>query len=65
MPIRRSGTFDPNAVVVRLTQQKLAGFLNEEELAQTEVTLEDGKITFNAPDSVLKKIQHHFGQPAG
>jgi hypothetical protein len=53
------------AGVLRLTQEKLAGFLSEEELAQTEMKLVDGKLTFNAPDSVLKKITQHFGQPAG
>lgn len=65
MPIRRSGNFDLGAGVLRLTQDKLAGFLSEEELAQTEVKLVHGKLTFNAPDSVLKKITQHFGQPAG
>jgi hypothetical protein len=64
MPIRRSGNFDLNAGVVRLTQQKLAGFLDETELAQTEVKLVDGKISFVAPESVLEKIRQNFGQPA-
>lgn len=65
MPIRRSGNFDLETGVIRLTQEKLSSFLNEAELAQTEVMLVDGKITFNAPNSVLSKIMHHFGQPAG
>lgn len=65
MPVRRSGNFDVGAGVLRLTQEKLAGFLSEEELAQTEVKLVGGKLTFNAPDFVLKKITQHFGQPAG
>ena len=65
MPIRRSGNFDLGDGVLRLTQEKLAGFLSEEELAQTEVKLVGGKITFSAPDSVLKKITQHFGQQAG
>lgn len=65
MPIRRSGNFDLNAGVVQLTQEKLAGFLDETELAQTEVKLEGGKISFVAPESVLEKITQHLGQPAG
>lgn len=65
MPIRRSGNFDVGAGVLRLTRDKLAGFLSEEELDQTEMRLIDGKLTFNAPDSVLKKITKHFGPPAG
>lgn len=65
MPIRRSGDFDLNASVIRLTQEKLAGFLDETELAQTEVKLEGGKISFVAPESVLEKITQHLGQPAG
>lgn len=65
MPIRRSGDFDVDAGVLRLTRDKLAGFLSEEELAQTEVKLTGGRLSFNAPDSVLKKITTHFGQPAG
>ena len=65
MPIRRSGNFDLNAGVVQLTQEKLAGFLDETELAQTEVKLEGGKISFVAPESVLEKITQHLGLPAG
>ena len=65
MPIRRSGNFDLNAGVMQLTQEKLAGFLDETELAQTEVKLEGGKISFVAPESVLEKITQHLGQPAG
>jgi hypothetical protein len=65
MPIRRSGNFDLNAGVVRLTQEKLAGFLDETELAQTEVKIVEGKISFAAPESVLEKIREYFGQPAG
>lgn len=65
MPIRRSGNFDLNAGVVRLTQENLAGFLDETELAQTEVKLEGGRISFVAPEPVLEKIAQHFGQPAG
>ncbi|WP_448675623.1 hypothetical protein MOQ67_23465 [Pseudomonas sp. LY-1] len=65
MPIRRSGNFDLNAGIVQLTQKKLAGFLDETELAQTEVKLEGGKISFAAPESVLEKITQHLGQPAG
>lgn len=65
MPIRRSGNFDVGAGVLRLTRDKLAGFLSEEELDQTEMRLINGKLTFNAPDSVLKKITKHFGPPAG
>ena len=65
MPIRRSGDFDLNASVVLLTQEKLAGFLDETELAQTEVKLVGGKISFVAPESVLEKIKQHLGQPAG
>lgn len=65
MPIRRSGNFDLNAGIVQLTQKKLAGFLDETELAQTQVRLVAGKISFDAPESVLEKIKQHFGQPAG
>lgn len=65
MPIRRSGKFDLSAGVVRLTQEKLASFLNETELAQTEVKLEGGKINFVAPESVMEKITQHLGPPAG
>ena len=65
MPIRRNGNFDVGAGVLRLTRDKLAGFLSEEELDQTEMRLINGKLTFNAPDSVLKKITKHFGPPAG
>ena len=65
MPIRRSGNFDLNAGIVQLTQKKLEGFLDETELAQTEVKLEGGKISFVAPESVLEKITQHLGQPAG
>lgn len=65
MPVRRSGNFDLNAGVVQLTREKLAGFLDETELAQTEVKLEGGKISFMAPESVLAKITQHLGQPAG
>ena len=65
MPICRSGDFDEGAGFLRLTRDKLAGFLSEEELDQTEMRLIDGKLTFNAPDSVLKKITKHFGPPAG
>lgn len=65
MPIRRTGNFDLKAGVVQLTREKLAGFLDETELDQTEVKLEGGKISFLAPESVLEKITQHFGQPAG
>lgn len=65
MPIRRSGDFAEGAGVLRLTRDKLAGFLSEEELAQTEVKLTGGRLSFNAPDSVLMKITKHFGPPAG
>ncbi|OKO47004.1 hypothetical protein BMH52_17605 [Pseudomonas sp. BTN1] len=65
MPIRRSGDFDLNASIVRLTQEKLAGFLDEAELAQTEVKLEGGRVSFSAPEPVLEKIKQHFGQAAG
>ncbi|EPM57799.1 hypothetical protein A264_19122 [Pseudomonas syringae pv. actinidiae ICMP 19071] len=65
MPIRRSGNFDLNAGVVRLTQEKLASFLTETELSQTQVRLVAGKISFEASESVLEKIRQHFGQPAG
>lgn len=65
MPIRRTGNFDLAAGAIKLTQDKLAGFLSEAELAQTEVKLVNGKLTFNAPDSVLKKITDHFSHSAG
>jgi hypothetical protein len=65
MPTRRSGNFDLNAGIVQLTQKKLASFLDETELAQTQVKLVAGKISFEAPESVLEKIKQHFGQPAG
>ena len=65
MPIRKSGNFDLNADVVRLTQMNLAGFLNQTELVQTEVKLEGGRISFVAPEPVDEKIAQHFGQPAG
>ncbi|MBF8007141.1 hypothetical protein IZT72_21290 [Pseudomonas brenneri] len=65
MPIRRTGSFDVTAGLVHLTREKLAGFLSEEELAQTEVKLDGGRLTFNAPDPVLKKITQNLGQPAG
>jgi len=65
MPIRRSGDLEVNAGVVRLTQEKLAGFLDETELAQTQIKLVAGKISFEAPESVLEKIRQNFGQPAG
>lgn len=65
MPIRRSGNLNLNAGVVRLTREKLAGFLNETELSQTEVKLEGGKISFVAPESVLEKITQYLGQPTG
>ncbi|MCP3750986.1 hypothetical protein [Pseudomonas sp. SBB6] len=64
MPIRRTGTFDLTAGAIKLAQDRLAGFLSENELAQTQVQLVNGKLSFNAPDSVLKKITEHFGQPA-
>jgi len=65
MPIRRSGNLNLNAGVVRLTREKLAGFLNETELSQTEVKLGGGKISFVAPESVLEKITQYLGQPTG
>ena len=65
MPIRRNGNFDVGAGVLRLTRDKLAGFLSEEELAQTEVKLTGGRLSFNAPASVLTKITTPFGPPAG
>jgi len=65
MPIRRTGNLDVNAGVVKLMQGRLAGFLSEEELAQTEVKVVDGNLVFNAPQSVLQKITQNLGQPAG
>lgn len=65
MPIRKSGNFDVSAGVVQLMREKLAGFLSEEELAQTEMKFDGGRLTFNAPDSVLQKITLNLGQPAG
>lgn len=65
MPIRIAGNFDLAAGAVKLTLDRLAGFLSEAELAQTEVQLVNGKISFKAPDSILNKIKDHFGQPAG
>lgn len=65
MPIRRTGNFDIAAGAIKLTQDRLAGFLSEAELAQTEVQLVNGQLSFKAPDSILKKITDHFGQPAG
>lgn len=61
----RSGNFDLNADVVRLTQMNLAGFLNQTVLVQTKVKLEGGRISFVAPEPVHEKIAQHFGQPAG
>ncbi|EIK98224.1 hypothetical protein PMM47T1_03134 [Pseudomonas sp. M47T1] len=65
MPIRRSGNFDLSAGVVQLPREHLTGFLDETELAQTEVKLEGGKIRFVAPESVLEQITQHLGPPAG
>ncbi|WP_085614491.1 MULTISPECIES: hypothetical protein [unclassified Pseudomonas] len=65
MPIRRTGNLDLGVEVVKLTQDRLAGFLSEEELAQTKVKIVDGKLSFTAPESVLKRIIQNFGQPAG
>ncbi|QEY11820.1 MULTISPECIES: hypothetical protein [unclassified Cellvibrio] len=64
MPTRRTGNFNVAEVVLERTKAKLATFLSEEEMARTQIRLENGKLSFNADKSILEKITSKFGEPA-
>ncbi|WP_041543136.1 hypothetical protein [Oceanimonas sp. GK1] len=64
MPIKKSRNFDLATDIINTTKNRLSEFLTNEELAKTEVFVNDGKIGFRADDSILKKIELNFGAPA-
>jgi hypothetical protein len=64
MPIKKSGNFDLATNIINATKNRLSEFLTSEELAKTEVFMNDGEIGFRADDSILKKIELNFGTPA-
>jgi hypothetical protein len=64
MPIKKSGNFDLSAGIIATTKEKLQSFLSNDELAKTEITLQDGKISFKAEQPILDKISAELGKPS-
>jgi hypothetical protein len=64
MPTKKSGNFDLSAGIIATTKEKLQSFLSREESATTEITLQDGKISFKAEQSILDKISAELGKPS-
>ncbi|EGQ9440951.1 MULTISPECIES: hypothetical protein [Vibrio] len=64
MPIKKRGSFDLEAGIIATTKERLSKFLSNEELEETEVYIQDGKIGFNAKSNILDKIENEFGIPA-
>ncbi|MBM7070590.1 hypothetical protein JQC92_00835 [Shewanella sp. 202IG2-18] len=63
MPIKKTGSFDLSAGILGTTKAKLAEFLTEDEVSRTEIIINDGKLSFNADNSILDKITAEFGKP--
>ncbi|MCE9942540.1 hypothetical protein [Aeromonas rivipollensis] len=64
MPIKKSGNFDLSAGIIATTKEKLQTFLSSDEVSKTEITLQDGKISFKAEQSILDKISTELGKPS-
>lgn len=64
MPIKKTGNFDLSSGIMASTRAKLSTFLTEDEISKTEIILKDGKLSFNAENSILDKITAEFRKPA-
>lgn len=64
MPIKKSGNLDLSAGIIATTKEKLQTFLSSDEISKTEITLQDGKISFKAEQSILDKISTELGKPS-
>jgi len=64
MSIKKSLKSDLSAGIIAITKEKLQRFLSSDEFAKTEITLQNGKISFKAEQPILDKISAELDKPS-
>ena len=57
MPVRKTGNFDLQSIIVKREKERLASMLTPEEFSQIGVSIEGSRISIAGPQEIMDKIK--------